>query len=365
MRPMDIETYISQHQKRLDRSARRIKDFKVFDFNYIPDKPLMRKEVKPVVNGLLRYRHSGIPNHLLILGARGSGKSLMARYLARIMRQEETFQFDYVNCRQARTSFKILAHLLNIQARGSSLDELWLRFEKSRTGKTVLILDEVDLISEKDRHKEILYLISRSPRNYMTILLSNNPKIISKLDESIRSTLQPETVHFRNYDALEITDILKERARIGLHDIPTAQIKEIAALTCRSTNSDIRVSIKALYRWAIEPSVNVKEHFDKARRDVVFDVVRDLNDKNLLMLQAILGHSGGFVKEVYQAYRKISVQCHEEPYSYMHFYSNLSYLQSLGLLVLVSTKVDRTYANKVQLTFDPTILRTILGHRFS
>jgi hypothetical protein len=48
----------------------------------------------------------------------------------------------------------------------------------------------------------------------------------------------------------------------------------------------------------------------------------------------------------------------------MHFYSNLSYLQSLGLLVLISTKVHRTYANRIQLTFDPTILTTVWSMRF-
>jgi len=54
-----------------------------------------------------------------------------------------------------------------------------------------------------------------------------------------------------------------------------------------------------------------------------------------------------------------SIQVHEEPFSYMHFYSNLSYLQSLGLVVLISTKVQRTYANRIQLTFDPSILGAV------
>jgi hypothetical protein len=81
-------------------------------------------------------------------------------------------------------------------------------------------------------------------------------------------------------------------------------------------------------------------------------------------LKAALSHQESFVKDTYEAYRKISARHNEEPFSYVHFYSNLSYLQSLGLILLVSTKVNRTYTNRVQLTFDPSILTTIWEMRF-
>jgi Cdc6-like AAA superfamily ATPase len=209
----------------------------------------------------------------------------------------------------------------------------------------VFVLDEVDLMSEKDKHKDILYLISRSPNNYMAILLSNNPKFLSCLDQSIISTLQPEIVHFRNYNAIEMEKILTGRARAGLRILPKRAIREIAAMTVKNTNSDVRVAIKTLYLWALEPDVPLKEHFEKARRDIMSDVVKDLNDKNLLILKAAFTRQGGYV-------------------SYVHFYSNLSYLQSLGLTLLISTKINRTYTNRIQLTFDPGILAAIWNTRF-
>jgi len=116
--------------------------------------------------------------------------------------------------------------------------------------------------------------------------------------------------------------------------------------------------------WALEPDVSLKGHFEKARRDIMFDVVKDLNDKNLLILKAALSQQDGYVKDIYQTYRRISAQFNEEPFSYVHFYSNLSYLQSLGLILLVSTKIDRTYTNRIQLTFDPDILATVWKTRF-
>ena len=198
----------------------------------------------------------------------------------------------------------------------------------------------------------------------MTILLSNNPKFLNSLDESINSTLQPEIIHFSSYNALEMQKILIERARIGLKCKPAGTINAISAMTVGNTNSDVRVAIKTLYLWALEPKVSLKEHFEKARRDIMFDVVRDLNDKNLLILKAALSQQDGYVKDIYQAYRRISTQFNEEPFSYVHFYSNLSYLQSLGLILLVSTKVNRTYTNRIQLTFEPSILATIWQTRF-
>ena len=364
MRKMDIREYLFKKQNDLTKTVGKIKDFQIFDFNYIPDKPLMRQEMRPLVDAILRYQQTGIANNAIVLGSRGCGKSLTARYLMNTLAKQGDLNFLYVNCRQHNTSFKIMAAILGANPRGCSLDELWQGFVLSNKRKTVFILDEIDLMSDKDKHKDILYLISRSHNNYMAILLSNNPKFINSLDESINSTLQPEIIHFGNYNSMEIQQILTERAKVGLKSVPMGVINHIAAMTVGNTNSDVRVAIKTLYLWALEPKVQLKEHFEKARRDIMFDVVKDLNDKNLLILRAALSQKDGYVKNIYESYRKISVQFSEEPFSYVHFYSNLSYLQSLGLILLVSTKVNRTYTNRIQLTFDPGILSVVWKIRF-
>ena len=54
-------------------------------------------------------------------------------------------------------------------------------------------------------------------------------------------------------------------------------------------NSDVRVAIKTLYLWALEAQVPLQQHFEKARRDILVDVIKDLNDKNLLILKAAIG----------------------------------------------------------------------------
>ena len=361
---MEIHEYLRHKEKRLSKGMSRIRDFRVFDFNYIPEKPLMRQELKPVIDGLLRYQKTGIANHLLIFGSRGSGKTLSVKYLQKVF-GDRGLTILYANCRSHNTSFKVLAHLLGVRPRGTSLEELWQRFNAGHPGPTVLILDEVDLLSEKDRNKDILYLISRSTENYMALLLSNSPKFLSSVDESIRSTLQPEVIHFRNYSAPEIETILEERARLGLRKVPRVALGKTSALTARNTNSDVRVGIKTLYYAALEPSIRVEEHFERARKDILADVINDLNDKNLLILRAAIADSEKHVKTVYEGYRRLSQDAREEPFSYVYFYSNLSYLQSLGLILLVSTKVGRAYTNKIQLLFDQELFRSIWHARFT
>ena len=228
---MRITDSLESQRRTLDENSRRIRDFRVFDFNHIPDEPLMREEAKPIIDAYLRYLKTGIANPLFAFGSRGSGKTLMIKYIQRLLAPQGGADILYVNCRQHNTSFKILARLLGVRPRGSSLDELWYRFSKQHPARLILVPDEIDLLSDKDRHKDILYLLAWSPNNYMAVLLSNHPKFLNRLDESIRSSLQPEQVHFRNYNGQEVFAILSERARVGLFEPPEAALAEIAALS--------------------------------------------------------------------------------------------------------------------------------------
>ena len=112
------------------------------------------------------YRQTGIAKNVLILGSRGTGKSVLAKHLMSVLFQQGKLNFAYVNCRQHNTSFKILAYLLGLRHRGCSLDELWYKFEDASEDKIVFVLDEVDLMSDKDKHKNILYLIVCSQQKW-------------------------------------------------------------------------------------------------------------------------------------------------------------------------------------------------------
>ena len=362
---MQIQDYLTESQRKISENTQRVSDFKVFDFNFIPESPLMREEIKPIVDSLLKYEKTNIPNNLVVYGSRGSGKTLSMQYLKKVLETKSELKILYANCRNHNTSFKILAYFTGIKPRGTSLSEVFDRFSRQYSRKTVVVLDEIDLMSEKDRNKEILYLLSRHPNNYMLILLSNNPRFLEELDMSTRSTLQPEVLLFKNYDALQIYEILKERALKGLKAFDLEALHKISSLTYQNTNSDIRVAIKTLLYLVTESQNGLDANFERARRDIFIDLIQDLNDKNLLILLALRVSGDGFVKSAYQEYLRLSAKHHEKPYSYVYFYNNLGYLQSLGLIVLLSAKVDRAYTNRARLLFNERILEEVYQLRFN
>ncbi len=356
---MDFESYLRECQQRLSAATSRVKDFAVFDFNHIPDQPLMREECQRLIDIKLRFSLTGIPTHLAVIGSRGSGKTLTLKYLQTIIPSRTDLTVLYANCRTHNTSFKILAHLLGVQARGASLTELYDRFRVRYPNKTVVVLDEVDLMSLKDRRREILYLLSRSEAPYMVIMLSNNPHVLKELDPATMSSLQPELIHFRNYNADQIAAILQDRANRGLHEWDKGSLSHVAALTVRNANADARLAIKTLYYSVTETRRDVEQCFEKARHDIVVDMIHDLSDPNLMILKAVSLRGTDFVKEIYERYCRLSHSRYLKPFSYVYFYSNLSYLQSVGLIALLSAKVGRSYTNRAVLTFDQSILDTV------
>ena len=349
----------------LQRGSRLIKDWTVFDFNHVPSEPILRQEAKDLIDSILNFGLTGIPTHHAVVGSRGSGKTLTLKYLQSVAPTQAEVDMVYVNCRNSNTSFRVFAELLNDgPTLGFGLSELYERFLQQYRRKTVVVLDEVDLMSPKDKRREILYLLSRSEQPYMVIMLSNSPHVLKQLDAATRSSLQPVPLHFRNYDAQQVQDILADRARSGLHEWDPGRLAQIAALTTRLANADARIAIKTLFYTVIRPTTNVEQCFEAARRDLVVDLINDLCDGNLIILWATATNRSELIKDVYSRYRRFCQQKGEKPFSYVHFYSNLSYLQSVGLVVLIATKVDRAWTDRVQLTFDASIAESITRLRF-
>jgi len=361
---VNLDEYINNRMNSLDEQTSQIKDFRVFDFGYVPDQPLMRDEAGPIIDGLLKYSHTGIPQNLVVLGSRGCGKTLLLRYLKRAIAKRTGLEILYANCRNHNTSFKILAGFLGTSLRGNSLQELYAKFEDRFPSRTVVVLDEVDLISKKDPNKDILYFLSRSENGYMTVCLSNNPRLLSDLDTSVRSSLQAETLYLKNYDANQVRTILDLRAVAGLKTWQNQDLAKIAGLTVQRTNSDVRVAIKTLFYTVTGEGQDIAESFDHAQRDIYIDLISDLNDRNLLILRAVQKSRDRFVKKIFGTYELLSKDVGEAPFSYVYFLNNLSYMQSLGLVLLIQTKVNRAYTSTVSLLFNERVLNMIFRMRF-
>jgi Cdc6-like AAA superfamily ATPase len=359
-----IREYLQQQQQQIGQHVAVVKDFAVFDFNHVPDEPVLRPEARSLIDGMLRFEVTGVPTHLAVIGSRGSGKTLTVKYLQRLMGEQTQLTLLYANCRQHNSSYKVLAHLLGSRQVGCGLSDLFERFTERFPGRTVVVLDEIDLMSPKDRRREILYLLSRAESPYMVVMLSNSPQVLKQLDAATRSSLQPVPMHFANYDAEQLRLILEDRARRGLHDWDQQRLAQIAALTTHRTNADARVAIKTLFYTVTQPADDLETCFEQARRDIVVDMTNDLSDGNLMILQAACHGSSNLAKDVYHRYAVQSRQGGDKPFSYVHFLSQLSYLQSMGLITLVSAKHGRTYTHRILVAFDPAVVESLCRLRF-
>ena len=395
---MDIHDYLARQRGRLAEQTRHVKDYRVFDFAYVPSQPMVRPETRSLIDSLLRFDLTGVPSNLLVLGSRGSGKTLTLKHLCQIMPRQTSLVMHYVNCRHHNTSHRILAHLLAGRCQGLSLGDLYQRFMEAHTSQRLcLVLDEVDLMSPKDRRREVLYLLSRADTPVMLVLLSNNHRVTDQLDAATRSSLQLSTMLFRSYTPDQIESILQARAEEGLKRWDPGSLRQIAAKTVRHTHADARVAIKTLFYLitrnhpvadapdgpkhedsrglagfghgteSTDPTDRaspVAEAFESARRDIVLDMIQDLNDALLLILRAVVAGESRLAKDTYERYCRFSREAHEPPFSYVHYYASLAYLQSCGLVALISTKLGRAYTNRVEVTFDGKVVEPIVRTRF-
>ena len=361
---MDIKTYMLEKRKSINDQTKSILNYSIFDFNYVPKNPLIREETKQIIDAFLKYEETNIPVNQVIFGSRGSGKTLMIKYLQQLFEEDSSLNILYANVRYYSTSFKILANLLNVSSRGLSLSELYNRFRDKYNSKTIIILDEVHLWAPKERQRELLYFLSRDKQNYMILMLSNDPRFLNEIDQSVKSTLQPELIHFRNYNANEIMNILDERSITGLKKIEVGINSKIAAYTAKEANSDVRVAIKSLFYWVTQGGDSIERCFENARRDIYVDLIADLSDTNLLILKAASQIAEKFAKKVHMNYSELAQNNQEQPCSYVHFYNQLSYLQSLGLIMLLSTKVNKTYANRITILCNEKIIHHVYRMRY-
>ena len=127
---------------------------------------------------------------------------------------------------------------------------------------------------------------------------------------------------------------------------------------------DARVAIKTLFYRVMAPEKSIEQCFEEARRDLILDVINDLSDANLIILGAAATGKSNLARDIYQRYCRYGHDHGIKPFSYVYFYANLGYLQSVGLLALIATKVERAYANRVLLTFDKSIAEQICRLRF-
>lgn len=245
------------------------KDKSVLQINHSPEEISHRDEqIESVASILAPSLRGDRASNLFVYGKTGSGKTLCVQYvndeMSRRMKEkgQEGLKIVYINCKLkkvADTEYRILAEIIsclggNVPATGLPTDSVYNKFIEMIDDKKqiiLIILDEIDQAVKK-LSSNFLYTLTRlnsELRNAQISLvgISNSLTFMDDLDPRVRSSLGEEELVFPPYNALQLQDILRKRAKKAFekNSLDEGVIAKCAAFAARE-HGDARRALDLL-----------------------------------------------------------------------------------------------------------------------
>ncbi|HME87163.1 MAG TPA: ORC1-type DNA replication protein [Candidatus Nanoarchaeia archaeon] len=350
------------------------KDKKVLQSNYdpesIPHRDTQIEQIANILGSSLMYEK---PSNLFIYGKTGTGKTLSARYvtnnlLSLAKERNITLETLYINCKLkkiADTEYRLIAELIRllggtVPSTGLPTEEVYRIFTHIADSKKqliLIILDEIDQLVEKTGD-EILYSLTRMNSELKNaqislIGISNNLVFTDNLDPRVKSSLSEEEIVFPPYNALQLQDILNQRAKSAFKQdvIEVGVIEKCAAYAARE-HGDARRALELLRvsgeiaERSNETTVKIKhidEAEDKIEKDRVLDIITTQPKQHQAILYSImkLGDSvtkdseegeSLFTGDIYELYKNICGDIHLRPLTQRRVSDIIAELDMLGII---------------------------------
>ncbi|MFH1308044.1 MAG: ORC1-type DNA replication protein [archaeon] len=317
----------------------------ILQTNYNPNCITHRdKQIEQVAGILAPALRGERTSNLFVYGQTGTGKTLSLQYvrnemLKRTMKKDFDLKIEYINCKLkkiADTEYRILAELVKkfggtVPATGLPTDQVYNKFIElieKENHLLVLILDEVDQAVKKISDN-FLYNLTRlnselSNAQISLVGISNDLKFLDNLDPRVKSSLSEEEVVFPPYNAVQLQDILMERANESFKQgvVEEGVIQKCAAFAARE-HGDARRALDLL-RIAGELAerdgsgkISLKHvdlSNDKFDRDKIIDVIETAPKQFQLTLLAVIHLERSkqyhkiFTGDVYNIYQELCKQ---------------------------------------------------------
>ena len=344
------------------------KNKSILQSNYSPETIQHRdKQIKQVASILAPCLRLERPSNLFIYGKTGTGKTISISYvqnelLKRAKEQEIPLVMESINCKMkkiADTEYRILAEIIKklgafVPATGLPTDQVYNKFIEmldSRKQLVVIILDEIDQAVKKI-DDNFLYNLTRLnselTKSQISIIgISNDVNFLDYLDPRVRSSLSEEELVFPTYDALQLKDILKERAEKAFKEnvIGEGVIEKCAAYAARE-HGDARRALDLL-RIAGElverdsKSAVTLDYIDKANekieKDKIFDIISTQPKQFQLVLFSIILSVEKkipqiFTGDIYNIYHELCSKTSTEPLTQRRVGDIIAEFDMLGLI---------------------------------
>lgn len=295
------------------------KDRSVLLSNHKPDKIPHREDyIKDIAKILAPALRCERPSNLFIYGKTGTGKSLCVNHvinkISTISKSKDIpLKIIEVNCKLrkvADTEYRILLEILkqlgkDMPSTGIATNDLYKELYEiidSKKRIVMLVLDEIDALIKKTGD-EILYNLTRiNPelkQAEISILgITNDLTIMDTVDARVKSSLNEEEMVFLPYNAVQIQDILGNRAEKAFQDEVLDQevIPRCSAYAARE-HGDARRALELL-RFAGELAERensekvLPKHIDNAdkrsERNRIIDVIKSQPKQFQLVNYAII-----------------------------------------------------------------------------
>ncbi len=389
--------------------------------HYVPEElPHRESEIRDITKIIAPVLRNEKPNNLFIYGKTGTGKTCVIKY---VIRRLEEFVSNpeknpygvvvktvYMNCKIRDTKYKVLLKTLEDDAlndhnlkttplrdrpfnslKGMDPGDLYDRLYKvvnNNNMNLILILDEIDMV--KKGLNDLMYILTRindelKHGNVSIIGITNDMKVIRKMDPRSRSTLCQEERVFKPYNAIQLKTILRQRVEDGFQNdvIDDSVISLIAAFAAQ--DGDARYALRLLKksgeiaRDSGDDKI-LKEHVEKAKdeveEDIIAEAINTLPEHQQLVMYSIasLASRGGMYKrlsgfgsgdlftgEVYEAYENYCRLLNRKARTTRQFSEYLNELEMLGLITMrMSGKGTRGTTRFIRLGYSPDEIKSIL-----
>ncbi len=296
------------------------KDKSILQINYKPkDIPHRDEQIKQVASILAPILRGERASNLFLYGKTGTGKTLSIQYvseelLKRIKKDNDfKLRIEYLNCKLRKvsdTEYRILAELIKklggeVPNTGLPTQAVYNEFVNlidSEKQLIVLVLDEIDQAVKKIS-SDFLYNLTRlnselSKTQICIVGISNDITFLDELDPRVRSSLSEEEIIFPPYNALQLQEILNNRAKYAFKEniIEDGVIAKCAAFAARE-HGDARRALDLL-RVAGELSERdnskkiLLKHIDEANnkieRDKILDIIKSEPKQFQFVLYSII-----------------------------------------------------------------------------
>ena len=366
----------------------------ILQSNYTPETiPHRNEQIEAVASILAPALRGERVSNLFVYGKTGSGKTLSVLHVGNKMVKKQKdlggdkLKFLYVNCKLkkvADTEYRILAELIKelggkVPATGLPTDEVYSRFIELIDNKKQLILIVLDEIDQavKKINDNFIYTLTRinselKNAQISIIGISNNLTFMDNLDPRVRSSLGEEEVVFSPYNALQLQDILKERADGAFKEriLEEGVIAKCAAFAARE-HGDARRALDLL-RVAgelAERENNKKitlDHIDlanqKIEKDKMLDIIESEPKQFQLVLKAIMNldekrdDGGMFTGDVFNVYQEICEKTKNEILTQRRVSDILAEFDMLGIInARVISKGRQGRTREIKLMLSPSI----------